>query len=186
MLDQASDREVERLPVDVLNKLRARFRAVEGEDPMKAEEVTDDQLSVVYSVAQARIAPYADFGVWRPVGQRAAKSMKFVSHFLDSSGSWRTKEIPGPLWFRGRRVGESSARLPSCAILQPLQSWTATLPLSVQGWSASKTVGHCVLLRTRDAGVSTGKQNIAGSPLPWFEPRIVSLRARAPMEQRHP
>ena len=37
MLDQASDREVERLPLEVLKKLRARFRAVEGEDPMKAE-----------------------------------------------------------------------------------------------------------------------------------------------------
>ena len=33
--------------VEVLQKLRARFRAAEGEDPMKAEEVTDDQLSVV-------------------------------------------------------------------------------------------------------------------------------------------
>ena len=63
---------------------------------MKAEEVTDDQLSVIFTVGQAGIAPYADFGVWRPFGQRAAKSMKFVSHFLDSSGSWRSKEIPGP------------------------------------------------------------------------------------------
>ena len=30
VLDQASDREVERMPVDILNKLRARFRAVDG------------------------------------------------------------------------------------------------------------------------------------------------------------
>ena len=30
---------------------------------MKAEEVTDDQLSVVFTVGQAGIAPYADFGV---------------------------------------------------------------------------------------------------------------------------
>ena len=96
VLDQASDREVDRLPLEVFRKLRARFRAVEGEDPMKAEEVTDDQLSVIFTVGQAGIAPYADFGVWRPFGQRAAKSMKFVSHFLDSSGSWRSKEIPGP------------------------------------------------------------------------------------------
>ena len=33
VLDQASDREVGRLPLEVLRKLRARFRAVEGEDP---------------------------------------------------------------------------------------------------------------------------------------------------------
>ena len=54
---------------------------------MKAEEVADDQLSVIYSVVQAGIAPFTDFGVWRNFWQRAAKSMKFVCHFLDSTGS---------------------------------------------------------------------------------------------------
>ena len=63
VLDQAFDREVDRLPLEVLRKLRARFRAVEGEDPMKAEEVIDDQLSVIFTVGQAGIEPYADFGV---------------------------------------------------------------------------------------------------------------------------
>ena len=69
VFDQASDREVDRVSPEVLRKLRARFRAVEGEDPMKCEEVTDDQLSVVYSLAQAGVTPFADFGVWRPFGQ---------------------------------------------------------------------------------------------------------------------
>ena len=69
VLDQASDREVESLPLEVLGKLRARFRAVEGEDPMKAEEVTDDQLSVICSVVQAGIAPFADFGVSHKVSR---------------------------------------------------------------------------------------------------------------------
>ena len=63
VLDQAWDREVDRLPLEVLRTLRARFR---GEDPMKAEEVTDDQLLVIFTVGQAGIAPCADFGVWRP------------------------------------------------------------------------------------------------------------------------
>ena len=55
---------------------------------MKAEEVTNDQLSVIFRWGRPC--------VWRPFGQRVAKSMRFVSHFLDSSGSWWSKEIPGP------------------------------------------------------------------------------------------
>ena len=90
VFDQASDREVERVSLEILRKLRARFRADEGEDPMKTEEVTDDQLSVVYSSTQAGISQCAYFGVWRPFGHRAAKGLQFVSH------SRRCKEIPGP------------------------------------------------------------------------------------------
>ena len=41
------------------------------------------------------VAPFAGFGVWRPLGQRTAKNLKFTSHFLDNSGSWRRKGIPG-------------------------------------------------------------------------------------------
>ena len=89
VLDQAPDREVDRLALEDLRKLRARFRAVEGEDPMKAEEVTDQ--FIVSDLRWDRPGSiHADFGVWGPFGQRAAKSMKFVSHFLDRSGSWRS------------------------------------------------------------------------------------------------
>ena len=50
ILDQSSNREVERISREDLNALRGRFRSLEGEDPMKAEEVTDDQLSVLAAV----------------------------------------------------------------------------------------------------------------------------------------
>ena len=154
VLDQASDREVERMPMEVLNKLRARFRAVEGEDPMKAEEVTDDQLSVIFTVVQAGIAPYADFGVWRPFGQRAAKNMKFggAKKFLDPTHC-----------LRGRRAGVSFARQPLCAISKHPQCWTDTVQHSAREWSVSRTVGRCVLSRTPGAGVNIGRQCIGGS-----------------------
>ena len=96
ILDQSSDREVERWSREELNLLRSRYRSVEGEDPMKSEEVTDDQLSVLGALTRVGIAPYADFGVWTPFGQRAAENLKFTSHFLDHTGAWRCKEIPGP------------------------------------------------------------------------------------------
>ena len=68
ILDQSSDREVERGTREDLNALRSRFRSLEGEDPMKAEDVTDDQLSVLAAITKAGVTPYADFGVWKPFG----------------------------------------------------------------------------------------------------------------------
>ena len=62
ILDQSSDREVERWSRQELNLMRSRYRSVEGEDPMKSEEVTDDQLSVLGALTRVGIAPCADFG----------------------------------------------------------------------------------------------------------------------------
>ena len=129
---------------EILRKLRARFRAIEGEDPMKTEEVTDDQLSVVHSLTQAGISPHADFGVWRPFGQRAAKSLKFVSHFLDNTGSWRCKEIPGPdsivTWEACWLVFRTAAIM--CDLATP-----AVLDRHAAAFRA-RTVGTCACWRT--------------------------------------
>ena len=157
VFDQASDREVERVSPEVLRKLRARFRAVEGEDPMKTEEVTDDQLSAVYSLTQAGINPYADFGVWRPFGQRAAKSLKLVSHFLDNTGSWRCKEIPGP-----DSIGGSSAPRRSCAIWPRQQCWIGMRRHFVHAWNVSRRVGTCACWQTPGVERSTGKPSNEG------------------------
>ena len=54
---------MERVSLEALQKLRTRFSSLEGADTMEAEEVTDDQLSVVYVLTQAGVTPYADFGV---------------------------------------------------------------------------------------------------------------------------
>ena len=109
ILHQSSDREVERISREDLSALRGRFRSLEGEDPMKAEEVTDDQLSVLAAVTKAGVTPYADFGVWKPFGQRVAESLKFTSHFLDHTtrahgGARKSQDpIPSP---HGRLAGD--------------------------------------------------------------------------------
>ena len=124
VLDQASDREVDRLPLEVLRKLRARFRAVEGEDPRRRRLPTTVALS----------------------------------------GNVGAKKFPGPTHcLRGRRAGVSSALRPSCAISQRPQFWTVTQQHSAREWSASRTVGRCVLSRTPGTGVNIGRKSIGGS-----------------------
>ena len=96
VLDQSSDREVELLGIENLSMLRKAFRVNQGEDPLENEEVTDEQLSALVQVVAAGGAPYADFGVWGPHGNRIAKALRFTHHFLDGTGTLRTKNSRDP------------------------------------------------------------------------------------------
>ena len=158
ILDQSSDREVERRSREELNLLRSRYRSVEGEDPMKSEEVTDDQLSVLGALTRVGIAPYAYFGVWKPFGQRAAKNLKFTSHFPDHTGAWRCKEIPGPhcfsTWEACWRVFRTAAIM--CDIATPAV-WTGMQLGSGREWTDSRILGTCVFWRTQGADRSCGR-----------------------------
>ena len=100
IMDPSSYLEVERASREELRALRARFRSLKGEDPKKSEEVTDDKMSVLSAHVKVGVAPCVDFGVWRSFGQRTAKNLEFISHFLDNSGSWRCNEIPSPRFFQ--------------------------------------------------------------------------------------
>ena len=174
ILDQSSDREVERISREELNALRGRFRSLEGEDLMKADEVTDDQLSVLAAVTKAGVPPYADFGVWKTFGQRAAKNLTFTSHFLDHSGAWRRKEVPGPdsfaTWEACWRVFRTAAR-PVC--------WTAAQPSFVSESTGSPMLGTSACWLTPDADPSCGSRNFGGSRS--FMARIRSPQRSCPV-----
>ena len=118
---------------------------------MKAEEVTDDQLSVLAAVTNAGVTPNADFGVWKPFGQRAAKSLKFTSHFLDHTGAWRCKEIPGPdsfaTWEACWRVFRTAAIMCDIAALAVLDRYAAKFRERVDRFSDAWYL--CVFADTR-------------------------------------
>ena len=124
-----------------LNFLRSRCRSLEEEDPMKLEEVTDDQLFVLCELTKVGIAPFADFGVWKPFGQRHAKTLKFTSHFLDHTGAWQCKEIPGPDCFATWEACWRSGQQPSCATSRLLRFWIGTHRGSKNVWTGSRTRG---------------------------------------------
>ena len=84
---------------------------------MKSEEVTDDQVSVLCT--KVGIAPFADFGVWKPFGQRHAKNAQVYVSFSRPHRSLAVQRNP-----RTRllcNVGSMLARSgqqPSCATSQ--------------------------------------------------------------------
>ena len=128
ILDQSSDREVERWSREELNVLRSRYRSMEGEDQMKAEEATDDQLSALCATTRVGIAPHADPGVPKQFGQRAAQSPKFTPRH---TGARRCKEIPGLDCFATREARPELR--PLRATPRPQPSRTGTRPASECG-----------------------------------------------------
>ena len=143
ILDQSSDREVMRWSREELNFLRSRWRSLEGEDPMKSEEVTDDQLSVPCVLTKVGIAPFADF-VWKPCGQRHAKTL-------------RCKEIPGPdcfaTWEACWRVFGTAAIMCDIAAPAVLDRCASRFKERVDRFSDA---WHLSVLLTRDVGQSCG------------------------------
>ena len=128
-LDQASDREIERGTRDE----RGRFRALEGEDPMKAEEVTDDQLSVLAALKleSRRMQILVS-------GSRSGNGHQELEMQVALIGSWRTKEAPGPDSFATRetcwRVFRTAAILCDiAAMLGTSACWPTPMQVRVVG-----------------------------------------------------
>ena len=139
VLDQASDREVPPLDHAVLTEMRGRYRHELGMAPMECEEVTDEQLTALAQVTRAGGCPYADFGVWGPYGLRIAKKLRFTASFMDGTGMWRSKELPGPdslgAWEQCWRVYRTAAIMAGIARPAVLDMYAARFRQRVQRYS---------------------------------------------------
>ena len=152
ILDQSSDREVIRCSREELSFLRSRCRSLEGEDPMKSKEVTDDQLSVLCELTKVGIAPFADFGVWKPLanGMRTRSSLRLTSSTTQEPGG--AKKSQGPTdcfatWEACWRVFRTAAIMCDIAAPAVLDRCASTFKERVDRFSDAWHL--CVLADTR-------------------------------------
>ena len=96
ILNQAFDQEIPMLTCNKLKAARDRYNQLCGDDPLANIDVSDSQLTALQFVLSNDITPYADFAIFGPHGARHERRLKFAQHFMDSGGSWRTVEQPGP------------------------------------------------------------------------------------------
>ena len=96
VLNQALTQEVPMLLEKDLTPMRERFVAMEGDEPLDSVEVTNSQLTALHTVVSQGMAPYADYGVWGPHGNRLARKQKFTNMHLDTGGKWHSSELSGP------------------------------------------------------------------------------------------
>ena len=135
VFDQASDGEVERVSPEIFRKLRARFRAIEGEDPMKTEEVTgplidsrchfgSSHLLLEAATASAWTVSVCSFFLLHPPQDVAVMPRR----------GWSTADVPagwiqivrGPRprseqWPRASATRSAVPRVPSSVQAQPLK-----------------------------------------------------------------
>ena len=96
VIDQAKDTEVAALEEAKIAELRKVYATLFGDAPMETSEVTDNQIFALYYLVSNGLVPYADFAVWGPYGTRFERKMRFTARLIDSTGTWRTTEVPGP------------------------------------------------------------------------------------------
>ena len=90
------DQEVPVLAGDALRAARSRYAAALEGLPLIERDVADAQLTALSWMNNAGRGIHADFGVLCPYGQRKERKMKFMNHFMDSSGRWQHCEQRGP------------------------------------------------------------------------------------------
>ena len=116
VIDQGDDSEIVPMENARMRRLLSAFKASNGdEDPQEDEEITKDQLTALDARVQTGSAPYADFSVWRPFGDRLDRTMKFVAHVINAKGEWAKKEIAGPRnlaeWCRSWKLFRMGCRI---------------------------------------------------------------------------
>jgi hypothetical protein len=95
VMDQGSDGEIELLPGNDISRYRRNYEVLMGDAPGVDFEVTDSQLSALVATTATGAPPYCDFGVWGRHGARLERRLKFRAHFMGSTGTWTTQEVPG-------------------------------------------------------------------------------------------
>ena len=67
--------------------------------PPEEEEPSIEQLSALYRrLTTQDVAPFTDFAVFEPFGQRMARASRFRTYIL-TAGGYTVKELPGPATF---------------------------------------------------------------------------------------
>ena len=95
VLDQLDDGTYDDLDPEARKQMRTRHRDVTGGNPLPAARPTAPQLAALKSRVESGEAPYTDFAVFGPYGNRLSKIRKFEAQvFVD--GELKTRILRGP------------------------------------------------------------------------------------------
>ena len=99
VLDQGDDGDFNVEGEDMKARWYQNYLQAMGGWPMEEEEPSIEQLSALHRRINIQdIAPYTDFAIYVPYGQKAARASNYRTHVLTANG-YTTKELPGPASF---------------------------------------------------------------------------------------
>jgi hypothetical protein len=94
--NQSSDVELVVLDGGAIREAYIAYRNVFGVFPPPDEELTAEQLTALKATVDADLAPYVDFAVWGPHGNRLVRKLKLHGVSFASDGSLIPVEVSGP------------------------------------------------------------------------------------------
>ena len=112
ILDQTDESEISPLSTVDHRQFWTLLRQRKGGEIRADTEPSDDQIAAIkVRVLDLGLSPYADFALFTNFQLRFLKSLKFTNHVLQTDGTWRTVEVPGPpdfdAWYASWRVFEN-------------------------------------------------------------------------------
>ena len=96
IISQTSDVELRVLDGEKIKAAYAAYKGVFGGPPPPAYELTVEQLTALKGLLEADMAPYVDFAIWGPHGNRTTHRLKLAGVQFASDGSLFQTEIAGP------------------------------------------------------------------------------------------
>ena len=97
-VDQGDDAEVQAMDVAETRGLARIYRdANSGIGALSYEEATGDQLAGLRHKVKHDMVPYADFGLFRPHGDRLTRALRFTAKvWAPEQAAYVARELPGP------------------------------------------------------------------------------------------
>ena len=95
VLDPTLDAEITPLSQREMSTMYDQYRTKFGDFPSPDADISPDQLSALAQVIRAGAAPFADFSIFGPYGQRLLRRQTFTSYQLSTAtGEWQKREQP--------------------------------------------------------------------------------------------
>ena len=113
VVDQTDESEISPLTPEEHREFWQTLQTRKGGEIRLDTEPTDDQIAAIkMRVVELKLSPYADFALFTNFHLRFLKGLKFTNHVLQTDGTWRTVEVPGPpdwdAWYSSWRVFENT------------------------------------------------------------------------------
>lgn len=132
IIDQCDESEL--LPPDEvkINQWIHAYISVMGAAPEESEEPTGAQLAALHKRVYINMkAPYTDFAIWTPFGQRMSKVHKARIYTPLGDGSYLYKDLPGPAsfqaWTSSWKVFKTACLMLNIVNLAALEAYYRTI-----------------------------------------------------------
>jgi hypothetical protein len=96
LVDQASDLEVDAMPLPEVEAAYLTYKTKMGDMPRPEDDVIAEQLAVLRALFAIGAPPYVDLALWVPYGRHIHKNLKLTGLVMTASGTLQQAQLYGP------------------------------------------------------------------------------------------